>query len=290
MQKFLIIICLLFIVAGVSLAQDETPTPYDVALERILEAERTGAMLLDLTWLGLKELPPEIGNLSSLQTLALVGNKLSYLPPEIGSMESLERLDIAFNQFRRMPPELFHLDQLISLSLRENQLTDLPPEIKNLTSLTILDVTCNQLHELPPEIGELRELKFLMLSHNLLEELPPEIGNLANLCGLAIENNQIRTLPRELGKLSKLDSVESCNYSWIGLDWHGNPLISPPPEVIVRGTPAILDYLNHQAEWHLRRLVISAATGIGLLILLILGLRWRMGRKARKSKQKREFV
>jgi len=41
-------------------------TPYEIALARILEAEATGATELNLTFLHLTDLPPEIGNLTNL--------------------------------------------------------------------------------------------------------------------------------------------------------------------------------------------------------------------------------
>jgi hypothetical protein len=41
MRKILLVICLLFL-GNLSLAQDEAQTPYDIALERILEAQRSG--------------------------------------------------------------------------------------------------------------------------------------------------------------------------------------------------------------------------------------------------------
>ncbi len=66
-----------------------------------------------------------------------------------------------------------------------------------------------------------------------------------------------------------------------------NPLLSPPPEVVAQGTPAVLDYLNHQAGWHLQQLLISGVIGLGLLMILVFGIRWRM-RRVRKSKRKND--
>ena len=47
---------------------------------------------LDLSYLGLKSLPPEIGNLTSLTDLDLQKNQLQSLPAEIGNLTSLIRL------------------------------------------------------------------------------------------------------------------------------------------------------------------------------------------------------
>ena len=119
-----------------------------------------------------------------------------------------------------------------------------------------------------------------MLSDNQINFLPKEIANLNNLCVLDMGNNSLQHLPNSLVRLSSLEA----QYCGIYLD--RNPLISPPPEVITQGTPAILDYLENQAWWHLQRLLISIASGIGLLATLILGLRYRQRRNG-KPKQKR---
>ena len=88
-----------------------------------------------------------------------------------------------------------------------------------------------------------------------------------------------------MGQLTKLADIdEDCE-----LKLDSNPLLSPPPEVVAQGTPAILDYLNHQASWHLQQLLISGAIGLGLLMILAFGIRWRM-RRVRKSKRKNDSV
>src|SRR5690349_17444429 len=67
-QFFLLLVAFLF--CGLIAAQDEQ-NPYEIALERIRKAEASGATFLDLSRLGLTELPPEIGRLQSLTTLQL---------------------------------------------------------------------------------------------------------------------------------------------------------------------------------------------------------------------------
>ena len=134
MRRILFAICLLLGMASLSLAQDETQTPYDIALERILEAERTEATLLDLSNLQLTELPPEIGNLHSLQELNLWGNKLSSLPPEIGNLSNLQTLYLGDNQLSSLPPEIGNLNNLHKLYLGSNQLSSYRPKLAILTT------------------------------------------------------------------------------------------------------------------------------------------------------------
>jgi hypothetical protein len=53
------------------LTAQENLSPYELALQKIEEAELTGATELLLDWMHLTEVPPEIGNLVNLQTLWL---------------------------------------------------------------------------------------------------------------------------------------------------------------------------------------------------------------------------
>lgn len=214
LTKRLVMICLM-LMGGIvnSIAQDEAQTPYDIALKKILEAEQTGTDVLWLSETGLTELPPEIGNLTSLKFLHLENNQLTNLPSEIGQLNNLRELRLGYNNFR---------------------------------------------------------------------DLPQEIGNLHKLCVLRLESNNLQHLPVLIGQLSLLtDRLNGCH-----LSFHDNPLITLPREVIVRGIPGILDYLNNQAAWHMKQMIASVATGVGLLIALILGLRWRMRRKYDTAKRK----
>ena len=76
MKKLAFLLCLLGLVSGISIAQEQTP--YDIALERILEAEASGATYLSLSYLGLPELPSEIGNLPNLTHFNVSNNEFPY--------------------------------------------------------------------------------------------------------------------------------------------------------------------------------------------------------------------
>jgi internalin A len=232
-MRCVLLLALLLCLSLPSLAQDNSPTPYEIALQRIEEEEASGATELDLHGLGLTELPPEIGNLTRLEILALGNNELISLPPQIG----------------------------------------------NLNNLRVLYLHDNELSELPPEIGNLTNLWLLLLKHNQLTSIPPEISDLSKLCVLDLYNNQLQYLPYELSQIERLYG-DDCRII-VG----ENPLISPPQEVIVQGTPAILDYLENEAWWHLQRLIVGAASSLGLVAAVVLGLRWRQ-----RGKQKRKHV
>jgi hypothetical protein len=56
--------------------------------------------------------------------------------------------------------------------------------------------------------------------------------------------------------------------------------------VVEQGTEAILVYLRNQAWYHVQRWIIGMAAGVGMLVLFMLGFRFKQ-RGSRKMKVKR---
>jgi internalin A len=215
------------------------------ALQTIKEAAQKRSTGLDLSGLGLTELPREIGELTNLRILYLRRNKISRLPTEIGNLTQLSELSLAANPIKELPAEFWRLKSLKRLWLDETQLPALPAEIGTLSNLTRLALHgnrlatlpaaignlvnlqelylgTNQLAELPAEIGKLSQLKILTLDSNRLETLPPAIGNLVNLQELHLFKNQLVSLPESLRELPSL----RC------LTLHKNGTLNLPPEVL----------------------------------------------------------
>ncbi len=136
-------------------------------------------------------------------------------------LQSLQTLYLSFNRLTSLPPEIAQLRSLQTLYLHSNRLTSLPPEIAQLRSLQTLDLSFNRLTSLPPEIAQLRSLQTLDLSFNRLTSLPPEIAEL------------------ELKYTSEQVSVRTGCISLLG-----NPLESPPLEIIKQGRQAIIAYFR----------------------------------------------
>ena len=138
------------------------------------------------------------------------GNNLTGpIPPELGNLSSLEILDLGVNQLSApIPPELGKLSGLEILRLGGNQLTGtIPPELGNLSNLESVNLIVNQLTgTIPAELGNLSNLESLLLMGNQLTgTIPAELGNLSNLETLGIWGNQLTgPIPQELGKLSNL--------------------------------------------------------------------------------------
>ncbi len=155
-------------------------------------------------------IPPELGNLTNLQTLFLSTNELTgSIPSELGNLAKLEHLNLFQNQLTgSIPPELGNLANLQELELSYNQLTgSIPSELGNLANLQELSIYSNQLTgSIPAELGNLANLVYLWLGDNQLTgSIPPELGNLANLQTLQLSSNQLTgSIPAELGNLVNL--------------------------------------------------------------------------------------
>ena len=155
-------------------------------------------------------IPPEIGNLTSLEELSLHRNNLSgAIPPEIGNLTNLKNLRLDGNNLSgTIPQELGKLTNLKGLNLYRNSLSGaIPPEIGNLTNLQYLHLDRNSLSgAIPAELGKLTNLRHLRLHRNSLSgAIPPELGKLTNLEELNLNFNSLSgAIPAELGKLTNL--------------------------------------------------------------------------------------
>ena len=160
------------------------------------------------------EIPPELGDLVSLETLVLPGNDLTgEVPSELGDLANLEQLVLWYNDLTgKIPPELGNLANLEQLALDLNGLTgEIPSELGDLANLRSLELFDNGLTgEIPPELGNLANLGELDLSSNgLTGEVPSELGDLANLEELDLSSNGLTgEVPSELGDLANLEELD----------------------------------------------------------------------------------
>lgn len=201
------------------------------AERRIREAAEEDAPALDLSHLGLTDIPdavftlrslrdlnlsgnplgrlPEaIGELGLLEHLDLDGNGLTSLPDAIGQLSRLRLLDVSMNQLVVLPETIEQLTQLELLFIRGNRLTALPQNVGCLTALQRLDISGNPINALPEAIGKLTQLKFFYAWSTGLAELPDSIGNLTQLEHLSVWNNQLTVLPGVIGQLTQLQQLD----------------------------------------------------------------------------------
>ncbi|KAK9097447.1 hypothetical protein Sjap_022944 [Stephania japonica] len=204
-----------------------------------LTARMLSLVVLDVHSNQLKALPNSIGCLSKLKTLNFSNNLIQSLPKTIENCRSLEELNGNFNQLRQLPDTIgFELLNLQRLYVNSNKLALLPYSISHLTNLRILDVRLNCLRSLPDDLENLINLEILNVSQNFqyLVSIPYSVGLLMSLVELDVSYNKITTLPESIGcsrKLNKL-SVE------------GNPLVSPPMEVVEQSLQAVKEYLSEK--------------------------------------------
>ena len=211
-------------VLALGLFQNGLTGPIPPELGDLASLEDLGLYRNDLTG----PIPSTLGNLANLERLDLAANALSGpIPPELGNLTNLHTLSSWGNDLTGpIPPELGNLTNLRRLSLHSNDLTgSIPPELGNLASLEDLRLSGNDLTgSIPPELGNLSSLEDLALSWNALSgSIPPELGNLTNLRGLRLSGNDLTgSIPPELGNLS---SLEDLALSWNALSG------SIPPEL-----------------------------------------------------------
>ena len=189
---------------------------------RLAHSDRDGGLSWsdgdDFSGNQISTLPPEISQLSSLETLGLGANQITCTPPEVALLTALRNLDLSGNQLSSLPAAIGQLTALQNLDLSGNQLSTLPAAISRLSALRDLDLSENRLVSVPNEIGHLGALQNLDLSENRLSSLPAAIGQLTALGTLDLSGNQLDAVPDEIGQLAALGT----------LDLSGNRLSSLP--------------------------------------------------------------
>jgi internalin A len=87
---------------------------------------------LDLTDLGLKNVPDSLRALPAIELLDLGGNVIEEVPTWIGELSALKGLDLSANKLRTLPDEIGSLKSLTMLWLSWNQLEELPETLRSL--------------------------------------------------------------------------------------------------------------------------------------------------------------
>ena len=167
-----------------------------------------------LPWNNLTDsIPPELGDLTRLEVLALYGNELTgRIPPELGKLTKVREFSLSSNKLEGpIPPEIGGLVSVDTMFLSGNNLSGpIPAEFGNLVNLELLWLFENELSgPLPAEFGKLKKLKTMLLSGNKIEgPLPPELGDMTALEDLSLSRNKITgSIPPELGKLQNLKEL-----------------------------------------------------------------------------------
>ncbi|XP_070295797.1 LOW QUALITY PROTEIN: leucine-rich repeat and calponin homology domain-containing protein 4 [Salvelinus sp. IW2-2015] len=236
--------------------------PATIAASRCVEKsleEAAGSGALNLSNRKLKEFPRTARNYD-LSDITAAGepskNRLCELPEELWQFISLESLSLYHNCVRSLTPDLVHLQALTYLNSRKPPLQACPPRMCQLPLLRVRSSATTSCRPLPTSIHTLTHLRQLDVSCNGLQCLPVELGQLECLRDLNLRRNQLTTLPEELSELPLVRLDVSCNHishvpvcyrhlrqlQTIVLD--NNPLQQPPAQICSKGKYHIFKFLN----------------------------------------------
>ncbi|PVU94000.1 hypothetical protein BB559_003107 [Furculomyces boomerangus] len=132
-----------------------------LALDIIRNSIEEGNLIVDLSELGMKEIPEEIVELEHLVVLE-----------SSGSLSTDLKVYLNENKFMKIPKPILQLSNLTILILSNNRLDEIPTEIANLVNLKELSITGNKIKCLPSEIFKLKKLERLFLRPNPFLEAP----------------------------------------------------------------------------------------------------------------------
>lgn len=162
---------------------------------------------MDLTSMGLQQLPDEICCLPGITEIDAANNTLFELPETLGSLPFLRKLKLSGNQISELPASMARLNEFHSLSLGDNGLKKLPDLITSLSELTSLSLGENELTELPNNFVKLSRLRELWLNRNPLMGLPTNFGELPNLRFLHCGDVPWATPPDCIWELKNLEKL-----------------------------------------------------------------------------------
>ncbi len=224
----------------------------------------TQLKVLNLSRNELNSLPESIENLSALSSLKIIGNQLSCLslPQSIGNLSNLTELDLTGSKIRYLPESIGNLFSLNRLYLNRNELKTVPESISNLSLLNQLDLSNNKfIIDLPLSISNLHNLTWLNVNTNYITNLPNWIDNLTRLICLDLSENLLTRLPQSIGnlhnltylnlsynKLKKLPKSIGNLTNLTHLYLDDNPLKNPPVEIRQKGTKAVIEYFRKVLE------------------------------------------
>ena len=155
------------------------------------------ASILNLSNLGLQEIPKEVFKCRFLKKLDLSHNNIKVLPKDIGKLKFLQSLDLSNNQLTALFANLFNISALRVLILNNNQISKIPQQLGNLTNLTKLMVANNKLASLPESLTDCKKLISLDISKNLFEKFPEILLTSSKLKNLWIGKNNFSNFPSQ---------------------------------------------------------------------------------------------
>lgn len=94
---------------------------------------------------GVDTIPPEIGELNSLERIEISRGDLKSLPAELAKCSNLNVIQIGFTQLKTVPYELVTLENIITLNLANNVLEEIPEFLMDMDYLPKVDLQSNSI-------------------------------------------------------------------------------------------------------------------------------------------------
>ncbi len=168
------------------------------------------SLALNLSNLGLTELPEQVYELTHLELLVLGNpgdlnpNRIDKLDRRIGGLDHLKRLHYSNNGLYQLPNLVPLLSGLEELDISYNNLEELPYQLFDMPNLKIINFFNNPMQD-PPILlaGEEMELIRKFVRRELLEEQYVSIQSLG-VANEALENEQYQFCFDELDKVAQL--------------------------------------------------------------------------------------
>ena len=183
--------------------------------------------------------------LINLTELYLNSNQIT----DLGGLQTLTNLTKLYLNSNQITDSrgLKALTHLTTLDLSHNQIIDLSG-LQTLTNLTYLKLNDNQITDLSA-LQVLTNLTYLDLSDNQITDLNG-LQTLTNLKYIDLSDNQVIKLPEWLldFNLGIIWQLQLKGFVSKGIFLEGNPLQSPPPEIIKQGNEAIKNYFKQLKE------------------------------------------
>lgn len=207
---------------GVSLEVSSTKN-YDFLSEHILleKLNLANTNVEDLSFLkSLKELKELDLSFNNLRDVTILKN-----------LKKIEKLDISHNKIHDFH-FLENFKNLYSLDISFSDISDFTflNKIKNLKELFLRFSDINDINF----ISSLKNLTILHLEYNKIKNINPLI-ELKYLKKLRVNNNQIKNIPFTFFNKFKNYNITNEPFSDTYLELHGNPIQSPPLEILEQG-------------------------------------------------------
>ncbi|XP_028108667.1 probable LRR receptor-like serine/threonine-protein kinase At3g47570 [Camellia sinensis] len=222
-------------------------------------------------------IPTTIGKLHNLHGLYLGVNYFTQLPSSIGNLTLLNDLYLVQNKIHgSKPSSLGNCKSLLNLNLAHNNFHgSIPLAIMGLSSISIsFDLSYNALiGSLPLEVGSLKNLATLDVSNNrLLGSIPNSLGNCLSLEWLHLEGNSFEgKIPQSLRELRGLQELDLSRNNL-----SGHSILRLP---LCPSSKSNKNKLSHKMKVILTVVVVLMLCSI-LLVCLFMFLHWqRVSRK-----------